>query len=124
MVVKVDGSTAECGLNRLHQKRSCCKCRSLYRAKKRMKKSCLRFTGSSGFYMTKQLYYETPPASLGRHQMRKDDLFFLDFNCLIIPASSEEIMLHQADFPFGKAIASPPWFEPQSLDMLIKSLTR
>lgn len=38
------------------------------------------------FYMTKQLYYEMPLASLERHQMYKDDLF-LDFNCLIIPAA-------------------------------------
>lgn len=38
------------------------------------------------FYMTKQLYYKMPLASLERHQMYKDDLF-LDFNCLIIPAA-------------------------------------
>lgn len=42
------------------------------------------------FYMTKQLYYEMPQASLERHQMYKDYLF-LDFNCLIIPAAPKRL---------------------------------
>lgn len=32
-------------------------------------------------------------------------------------------MLHQADFPFGNADATPPRFEPHSLDVLIKPLS-
>lgn len=42
------------------------------------------------FYMTKQLHYKMPPASLERHQMYKDYLF-LDFNCLIIPAAPKRL---------------------------------
>lgn len=53
------------------------------------------------FYMTKQLHYKMPLASLERHQMYKDDLF-LDFNCVIILAAPKRLVLHQADFPLAK----------------------
>lgn len=53
------------------------------------------------FYMTKQLHYKMPLASLERHQMYKDDLF-LDFNCVIILAAPKRLVLHEADFPLAK----------------------
>lgn len=60
-----------------------------------LEKSCLReklveIRWVEWFYMTKQLHYKMPLASLERHQMYKDDLF-LDFNCVIILAAPKRL---------------------------------
>ena len=74
------------------------------------------------FYMTKQLHYKMPPASLERHQMYKDDLF-LDFNCLIILAAPRRLCCIKLISPLAEPSATPPWFEAHSPDTLIKPLT-
>lgn len=60
-----------------------------------LEKSCqgekfFRIRWVEWFYMTKQLHYKMPQASLERHQMYKDDLF-LDFNCVIILAALKRL---------------------------------
>lgn len=62
-------------------KGKCC-----YWRKVASEKKLFEIHGVEWFYMTKQLHYKTPLASLERHQMYKDDLF-PDFNCLIILAA-------------------------------------
>lgn len=89
---------------------------------RRRKKKLFEIHRVEWFYMTKQLHYKMPPASLERHQMYKDDLF-LDFNCLIILAAPRRLCCIKLISPLAEPDATPPWFEAHSPDTLIKPLT-